>query len=201
MARDFPVQPWWAAYVIHPDDEQKFGAEPFYSYYRTKYELAKRCAPRDICEIGVRWGYSAWAFLAAAPEASYSGFDRQAGTHGGVKGVNTFGYVETLLQRDFSGVCVCLHEADTRQCRTLAGFYDFIHIDGDHSEDGCRHDLELALKACHAGGSILVDDYDYIAGVRRAVDGFVACHADRFSSQLHVPGLRGEYLITTKGGA
>lgn len=193
----FPRRPWWAEHVIQPTDNPKFGNAEFHAYYLAKHEIARAVRPTAIAEIGVRYGYSAWAFLQAAPTASFTGFDRQAGTHGGVKGVDTFPAVEALLERDFPEASLSLLTFDTQQLEALPGGpFDFIHVDGDHSEGGCYHDLELALAASVPGGTILVDDYDYIAGVRRAVDRFRTDHAEQFRASRYVKTLRGDIVLT-----
>ena len=55
-------------------------------YYRTKWAIARYLQPARILEIGVRFGYSAQAFLHACPNASYLGIDVDSSTHGGMKG-------------------------------------------------------------------------------------------------------------------
>lgn len=195
----FPTQAEWIKKVVQPDDSKQFNERRFYDYYQTKYAIAARCRPTRICEIGVRYGYSAWSFLCAAPDASYTGIDLQQGTHGGAKGVNTFAAVEALLARDYPDATVELIEANSQAVVSLGGRYDFIHVDGDHSEPGCRYDLELALKALTPGGAILVDDYDYIDGVHRAVDAFYAERADEFAAREYIPSLRGDILLIRKG--
>jgi len=57
-------------------------------YYLFKYRIAALLQPQTILEIGVRYGYSAAAFLAARPTASYIGLDAETGTDGGVKDSN-----------------------------------------------------------------------------------------------------------------
>jgi hypothetical protein len=56
-----------------------------------------------------------------------------------------------------------------------------IYIDGDHSYEGCKKDLEIAYKKCKSGGYIMGHDYEmnmkkatreYFFGVKRAVDEF-----------------------------
>lgn len=190
----FPSIDCWQ-HVICPDDDPKFGREPCYSYYQAKYEIARRLSPQRIAEIGVRYGYSAWAMLCAAPTAEYTGFDAQAGTHGGVKGVNTFDYVGGLLGMDYPEATIELRRLDTQRLDSLGGPFDLIHVDGDHSERGCRHDLNLAWSALAPGGAILVDDYDYIAGVRRAVKKFCIDNPASGRLGLYIPTLRGDYLI------
>ena len=51
---------------------------------------------------------------------------------------------------------------------------DFIYIDGDHTYEGVKADLELSLRKIKAGGIITGDDYGpgswWEGGVKRAVD-------------------------------
>ena len=51
--------------------------------YREKYHVAAMLQPRTLLEFGVRAGYSAAAFLSAAPECSYIGFDMDQEVYGG----------------------------------------------------------------------------------------------------------------------
>lgn len=195
MIQDFPPLAWWSEHVVHPDDEAKFRTGKFHDYYRAKYAVASLFRPRRIAEIGVRWGYSAWSFLRACPCASYDGYDLQQGTHGGVKGADTFDWFLALVGRDFPAADVAVHRMDTQELDALDGPCELVHVDGDHTESGCRHDLELALAACAPGGVILVDDYDYIAGVRRATDRFCQERASQLAGRIALPTLRGDCLI------
>jgi len=199
MIGGFPELREWVTKVVHPQDGGKFRTRAFHSYYRQKYLIAALFSPATIAEIGVRWGYSAWSFLRACPRAEYTGFDFQRGTHGGVKGVNTFDWCTEILGRDYPAADVELCLADTQTLTSLGGPYDLIHVDGDHNERGCRHDLELAWGATAPGGVILVDDYDYIPGVRGAVKDFCRGLSRNEAGQMAVPSLRGDYLIR-KGG-
>jgi len=58
----------------------------------------------------------------------------------------------------------------------LKPVFGLVLIDGDHSEAGCRRDLEIATALLIDGGIIAVHDYgrtaDNLAGVTRAVDSF-----------------------------
>ena len=80
------------------------------AYYEVKYNIAKEVNPKVIAEIGVRAGYSAWAFLSACPDAKYHGFDAENGTHGGQGGPWLWWANEILADRGFNfaqGFCVC----------------------------------------------------------------------------------------------
>ena len=53
-------------------------------------------------------------------------------------------------------------------------YFDMIYIDGDHSYDGVKKDLELAIEKVKSGGYIAGHDYNkyMFEGVVRAVDEF-----------------------------
>jgi esterase/lipase len=44
---------------------------------------------------------------------------------------------------------------------TLVHKYDVIYVDGDHSYEGAKKDLELSLDVLAEGGKIIVDDLQY----------------------------------------
>ena len=44
---------------------------------------------------------------------------------------------------------------------TLVHKYDVIYVDGDHSYEGAKKDLELSLEVLAEGGKIIVDDLQY----------------------------------------
>lgn len=204
----FPTLDYWQRKIVAPGDDQ-FKEKRFYDYYRNKAEIAYAAQPKRICEIGVRYGYSAFAILAGAPGAEFFiGVDILPGKYGGVR-ENTFPRVCEILGREFPAVAIWLSHFDTRTMLTLgiskkttiAGTFDFIHVDGDHTEAGCLHDLLLAIFSLTPGGTILVDDYTYVAGVTRAVDKFVAEFADHIESHYCKKSLRGEYIIKITGGS
>lgn len=194
----FPDIITWQNIVVREDDDRQYKRKDFYDYYKTKYEICLQAKPISIAEIGVRWGYSAYSFLSAVPGAFYCGFDIIAGTHGGAKGVNTFDYVYELLGNNFPNATVILKHCDTRKISRLGGPFDFVHVDGDHGEAGCYHDLELALMACRPGGMILVDDYNYIRGVTAACERFADENAGFFTGVESRHSLRGEFILRKK---
>jgi len=61
------------------------------------------------------------------------------------------------------------------------GNFDMLYIDGDHSYEGCKKDLNAAIKKVKKGGWIMGHDYEmnmdkaktyYSFGVKQAVDEF-----------------------------
>lgn len=137
--------------------------------YAAKWELVRRYRPRSICEIGVRAGYFARTMLAAAGAgATYYGIDNDSSSHGGAQGAHT--YAEEMLQGYQYEIQIC----DSHSLERLPADYDLIHVDGDHSYEGCMADLELVLP--HARGVVLVDDFVNIQGVRDACRDFMLQH-------------------------
>ena len=73
----------------------------------------------------------------------------------------------------------------------LQPIFDLVFIDGDHTYDGCRLDLELAIEKVKYGGVIALHDYNLpaeyidrinsvegvpIVEIRRALDDFLHTH-------------------------
>jgi len=56
------------------------------------------------------------------------------------------------LRRDSREELPCLFESGCE--------YDFIYIDGDHTYEGARHDLEWGWKMLKPGGVMFLDDYN-----------------------------------------
>jgi|GEM_PF-3539141 len=166
MAWEFPRT------AIAPKDANGFkrwDSGLYREQYQIKHDIALELNPKSILEIGVRAGYSAFAFLSACPTARYVGLDAENNKHGGQGGPWTPWAVEILKPYDAR-----IEIGDTQKMTELARFggFELIHVDGDHTTAGCLHDLEMALEVLLPGGAILVDDYRYIGSVRKAVDAF-----------------------------
>ena len=191
---DFPKIDWWRQNIVYPNDSKRFLKEHLYEYYLEKYMICRMFMPKAIAEVGVRWGYSAFSFLCASPQAAYTGFDMINGGYGGVA-IDTFGHVSKLLNDNFPDAKVVLHHADTRQIQSINGPYDFIHIDGNHSTQACYHDIQMAIEACENGGIILIDDYVLHMSVKNAVDSFIKKRAEQIDRYFRLPSLTGEFVL------
>lgn len=152
--------------VIHPEDRKKWSRQKDERIKLSSIRqwVAEHAQPEVIIEIGVRCGYSALDFLIACPKATYYGFDNNAGEHGGADDLRYHKWAKKLL----SGYNATIYpDVDTQSIDELPVKGDFAHIDGDHSYEGCMHDIKLARKA--GAKWILVDDFDYQKNVKRAV--------------------------------
>lgn len=176
-------------------DPLRYLFETWKPYYNMKYHMCKSLAPKSILEIGVRYGYSAAAFLNAAPGVQYVGIDNDSAASGGVPGA--IQYARDTLK----GYNVEFIIADTQ---TMSRFptpqgrdelYDLIHVDGQQDGDGTFHDLELALRQ---GRYILVDGYFWTKENLLATTYFVDKYKLFIDYAITIPGYAGEMLIQVK---
>ncbi len=124
-------------------------------YVAVKYSIAKLLQPKRICEIGVYSGIAALSFLAACPDAEYIGIDNLNAEQG--RGVQIVSKTKKLL--DILGYKNTILIRDSQRLAFLPeGPYDLIHVDGDHSREGARHDVMIAWYALTPSGCILVDN-------------------------------------------
>jgi predicted O-methyltransferase YrrM len=166
-------------------------------YYETKYRVVERLHPKHILETGVRAGYSAFIFLRAAPQAQYLGLDN--GLADVESGLALLDHARLLL-KDFDAQLWVTHS----QCLHAwpkakdGAFYEFVHVDAEHSYDGCLHDLVLSDEGARL---ILVDDYDTGPEVRRACEDFTkGPRRGRWRAE-HIPdgGVAGNMLFLRAG--
>ncbi len=92
------------------------------------------------------------------------------------------------LTDKYSTSChINLHKSDSSEFlkRAADNYYDIVYIDGDHSYEGVKRDLESAFTKVKNGGYIMGHDYEmnmakahnvYNFGVQQAVDEFCATH-------------------------
>lgn len=180
---------WWDADPFRPTDDAL-------RYYGVKHHIAARLQPRSICEIGVRAGYSAFAFLAACPHAEFLGVDQ--GTDG-VADVNEASYCATHAQKILKDFKVDFLWRNTRwieelPATTLGMPFEFVHIDADHSFVGCSNDLMLASRATF----ILVDDFDVGPEVRAACREFLLGRPGEWIAEYIPDGFRGNLLLINR---
>jgi hypothetical protein len=99
--------------------------------------------------------------------------------------VARFALVRDRFASEIGGGGVVLHRADSAVA--AAGFpddfFDWVYIDGNHSYEFVRQDLELYWRKLKRGGYIVCDDYHHAGfwedGVTRAVDEFIASRPAR----------------------
>jgi predicted O-methyltransferase YrrM len=176
--------------TAHPEDPLKHLFPDWVSYYRTKWAIAKVLQPKSILEVGVRFGYSALAFLNASPSARYVGIDIDTSTFGGSVGAINWAR-KTCSQYNAEFLV-----ADSTAMERFPGDqYDLIHIDGQQDGHGTMHDLVLASRQA---GHILVDGYFWSRQNFLWTSEFLYRYRDLIELYHVIPGYAGELLVKMK---
>jgi len=173
--------------TAYPGDPLRHLFSDWVSYYRLKWAIARVLQPKSILEIGVRFGYSALAFLNASPSAQYLGIDLDVPTFGG-----SVGAIDRARK-----ACSQYHAefviADSMKMeRFPGGRYDLIHVDGQQDGSGTMHDLILAASQA---SYILLDGYFWSRANLFAASEFLYRYRDLIESSYVIPGYAGELLI------
>ncbi|WP_330114616.1 methyltransferase domain-containing protein [Pseudomonas sp. JS3066] len=176
----------------NPNDPLAHLFDEWVDYYRMKWSIAKVIQPRRILEVGVRFGYSARAFLAASPKAALLGIDIDSADFGGQPGA--VDWAQESIRKD--GFDFSVLKTDTAKLTRLPGeTYDLIHVDGQQDGDGTFHDLDLALPQSRF---ILVDGYHWTRSNFLAVNEWIWLNKAAIHSACMIPGYAGEMLIRTR---
>ena len=130
-----------------------------------KHLICHKVNPGTIVEIGVRSGYSGWAMKMAAPDAQYIGYDSYDPSYADQERVGRFqSWAKQILNM---GGC-SLIQIDTQKDGFIPLSADLYHVDGDHSYEGARRDIESCLKAGNSDAVVVVHDF-YSEPVCKAV--------------------------------
>lgn len=154
--------------IIYPHDDPLYFSEKLKTnYYNYYYSYGLHFKPKNIFEIGVRNGYTAYYLLLGSNAQKFRGIDLE--TY--VIGSNDFAI--KLIKKVCENSIITY--GNSHDLTSLDEKYDLIHIDGDHSYQGKIQDLELSLNNISDNGVIVVDDYNDNVGkeVKNAVDYFV----------------------------
>jgi 2-polyprenyl-3-methyl-5-hydroxy-6-metoxy-1,4-benzoquinol methylase len=177
----------------HPADPLRHLFEEWVPYYRDKYAICRMIAPRSILEIGVRYGYSAMAFLSACPEASYLGLDNDSDTFGGAHGALDW------ARRQLAPFDARVETADTQRLASLPGDrYDLVHVDGQQDGEGTLHDLRLALEKAKY---ILVDGIFWTQQNLDASSHFLRKYRSLIDYAVVLPGYAGDLVVRVRDDA
>lgn len=161
-------------------------------YYRMKWAISKAIEAKTILEIGVRYGYSAHAFLSGSPQARYIGVDADEPYFGGDKGAVDWAR-EALRKEGFS---VEIIKSNTQKWSRLPdGCYDLVHVDGQQDGDGTYHDLDMAIMQSKY---ILVDGYHWTRQNFLAVNEWLWNNRAAVEFSINIPGYAGDLLIRSK---
>lgn len=176
-----------------PHDPSRGLFEEWVPYYRLKWAVARALQPASILEIGVRFGYSARAFLDGAPGASFLGLDLDSDSWGGAKGAIRWAQAITRGRKAAFVV------TDSQRLDRLPGAtWDLIHIDGQQDADGFYAD---GRKALPQGRYVLFDGYLWADTNFQAVNELLRGHKELIEYWVVIPGYAGELLVRTRDRA
>jgi hypothetical protein len=173
---------------IHSHYEQYFGIQLF----DTRLDMIRALvSPKgNLCEIGIFKGTMAKQIEPALDPSLFVLIDYFEGNMGsGDQDGNNFEFVDlgtcyrelTNYFKAKSSVVVMKGDSVTSMNTYPDQTFDAIYIDGDHSYEGCKRDLETAFRKIKKGGYIMGHDYEmnmkkatreYFFGVKQAVDEF-----------------------------
>ena len=125
--------------------------------------VAKILQPESYLEIGVRRGRSACMVASQSPKVNFVGFDMWIENYAGMENPGESLVRSELMNIGHSGT-IEFHEGDSRVtipkyfAEHPDAFFDIITVDGDHSVEGARLDLENVMPRLKSGGILIFDD-------------------------------------------
>ena len=146
--------------------------------------LARHCVefqPRGYLEIGTREGDSLRVVVEHAYTLGKVVCADTWGSEWGGTGRGDPSHIDAMLAAMLYVGDVAYLTGDSRQTiPTLAEPFDLILVDGDHSEEGGRADLENVWPICAPGGCIAFHDITHPAHpyLERVFDEWAESHAD-----------------------
>jgi hypothetical protein len=177
----------------------------FTTYYETHRNnitslLNKLCPNGKGIEIGVKQGKFSKVLLNGWHGCKLYLIDPWEDQDKSVYDENTHDHqsdyeLTTNSLKDFSGRYEIIRQySNVAHSHFAKNSLDFIYIDGNHSYEGVKSDLELYYPKLKYGGIMMGDDYhandiekvfDFTFGVKKAVDEFCFMHKHNISLQYY----------------
>ena len=130
------------------------------------YDLVACLRPRLLVELGVDRGESYFAFCQSAAENQTQtqcfGIDTWRGDqHAGGYDETTFAQVSGHNRANYQAFSTLVRTTfDSARARFAPDSIDLLHLDGLHTEEAVRHDVEFWLPHLQPGGIMLLHDVD-----------------------------------------
>lgn len=171
--------------------------------FETRNEMVNHLIPKNgtIAEIGIFKGeFSSFLYETLTPKEFvlidlFEG-EASSGDHDGnnVSYTNLYSQYARLSEWAKTQTGIHIEKGDSSIILSTYPdqFFDMVYIDGDHSYEGVKKDLEQAIKKVKKGGYIMGHDYEmnmnkakhyYTFGVRQAVDEFCNTYSQRLSAK------------------
>jgi hypothetical protein len=179
--------------VINPGDcylenyigmKAKYGKD-FYDIYQLMWTIGLHLAPKRILEIGTRTGISLCQLLSAHSDRKsiekvvcVDPFDQWTSPNLVRANLRYLNLVDESIK-------AMIHPIKSDQFYKTVGAetFDYILVDGDHTKEVAREDLENASKLIESCGVILFDDISTAPGECALIDmweDFEKCHKEEF---------------------
>ena len=146
-----------------------------------KNQLIEQCKEDNckVLEIGVAEGNTTIKLLESNPTLQYVGIDPWHWNEEMNKPPHRLAFKNQEEVDDWYERVLTRLEPFKERSKVIRGFskdvllelkdkFDVIHIDGDHTYEGCRWDLYNCSHLLKEGGTIVVDDVHYWEGCTRA---------------------------------
>ncbi len=143
---------------------ERFGPHWFYAdQLTTLHAAASLLHPRRYLEIGVFRGRSLAVVASVVPECDVYAFDQWIAGYAGLDNAGPDLVRDQLRRVGHRGQC---HIESGDSHVTVPRFleehpeleFDLVTVDGDHTEDGARADIECVLPRIAIGGALVFDD-------------------------------------------
>lgn len=141
--------------------------------------------PKYGIEIGVAFGSNSFNLLnnfnnltlySIDPYIKYSNEDKMSDLVENEKGDQFYAFVSNRLKNKFEDRSIFIRGTSDDAIKLNDNFFDFIYIDGDHTYEGVKKDLNNIFSKIKKNGILAGDDYGVFEninfGVKKAVDEF-----------------------------
>ena len=129
-----------------------------------------RIGPHDrVCEIGTYQGTSCRHWASHRPEAFFLSIDNFSIPP-------TTDNVALWLRNRLPNMNLFVGTSREALQLLAAHQFDFILVDGGHTQAACADDLEVSRSLLRPGGMLAVHDYEGEEGVTEAIDAFILEH-------------------------
>ena len=141
-----------------------YGVGAWTDHIAFAYDLVATLKPGLLVELGVDRGESYFAFCQAAVENQTGtrcfGVDTwQGDQHAGGYDETTFAQISAHNRENYEAFSTLIRADFDEACETFSpGSIDVLHLDGLHTEEAVRHDLEAWLPKIRPGGILLMHD-------------------------------------------
>ncbi|MEO6870950.1 MAG: class I SAM-dependent methyltransferase [Chthoniobacterales bacterium] len=142
----------------------RYGVGAWTEHIFFAYDLAAQLRPRSFVELGTDRGESFFAFCQSALENQtdtrcFAVDHWQGDSHAGSYDDATFADVDAHNRNHYAAFSSLLRSSfDEALSHFASESIDLLHIDGHHSEEAVRHDLQRWLPKLRPGGILLMHD-------------------------------------------